>query len=93
MDKITEKFLEAVPPGHEIVDVQFDPFHPGTVTIMTQPGRGGFRPGAGRKPEGLQPVSYRLPLEVIDKIRRVADMRQLSQSKALAYIVRAYVDR
>lgn len=56
MDEITKKVIETVPQGHRIVDIEADPYHPGTMVLKTKPGRGGARPGAGRKCKRGEPL-------------------------------------
>ena len=54
--------------------------------------RGGARPGAGRKPAGTvakgQPISIRLPEDLIDTVTRLADQPGISRSVLVERLLR-----
>lgn len=50
-EAIAEQLAEKIPAGHEITDIEVDPFTPGATSLVVKTERrGGARPGAGRKP-------------------------------------------
>lgn len=50
-EAIAEQLAGKIPAGHEITDIEVDPFTPGATSMVVKTERrGGARPGAGRKP-------------------------------------------
>lgn len=50
-EAIAEQLAGKIPVGHEITDIEVDPFTPGATSLVVKTERrGGARPGAGRKP-------------------------------------------
>lgn len=50
-EAIAEQLAGKIPAGHEITDIEVDPFAPGATSLVVKTERrGGARPGAGRKP-------------------------------------------
>lgn len=50
-EAIAEQLAGKIPAGHEITDIEVDPFTPGATSLVVKTERrGGARPGAGRKP-------------------------------------------
>ncbi len=54
--------------------------------------RGGFRPGAGRKPAGIatkgQPISIRLPEDLVAELNRMMVQSGASRSAVIERLVR-----
>ena len=50
------------------------------LALATRPGRGGIRPGAGRKPSGRAPIMLRLRPAIARKLRTAARREKLTVS-------------
>ena len=58
--------------------------------IILKPGRGGKRPGAGRKPKGHVRMQILVSKAIRDKIRRMANKRGVSMSAVVSDAFKKY---
>jgi hypothetical protein len=70
-------------------------YSPHVAARKTKGTRGGWRPGAGRKPTLVEPVSYTGDLERadVDALRAIAEQKEVSVASLVRAAVAAYVKR
>ena len=78
-----------------MLDKSFESDHAPEMAKKKPSGRGGWRPGAGRKPTLIDPVSFTGELERadIDVLQTIADQRDVSIASLVRAAVTAYVKR
>ena len=78
-----------------MLDEPYEPGYAGDVAKRKPSGRGGWRPGSGRKPSLHDPVSFTGEIERTDMevLGAIAEQRNVSIASLVRAAVAAYVNR
>lgn len=94
--RIAQELAEKIPAGHEIQDIEIDPFSPpGATTVIVKTGRGGARKGAGRKPDPDKRtlLSCRVAQPTLQLLKETAEETGQGIGAVLDFIVEDYKRR
>ncbi len=93
---IAQELAEKIPVGHEIQDIQVDPYAPKDVAVVSvKTGRGGAREGAGRKPDPDKRaiLSCRVKQPTLRLLKETAEETGTGLGEVLDFIVADYKRR